>query len=83
MYHSKLRGLGLLVLAIDKAWARLSHGIWNHAWLYHAPQPHKPEASDIISSLGRWEGGGREEMPMKVDHHTRSKQKLQLRQITG
>ena len=68
-------------------WAWLSHCTWNQEWLCHAPHPHEPEASDVISSWGRWEGGERKEIPfhlvMKVFHHARSERKPVLRQIIG
>ena len=72
---------------MDSAWARLSHCTWNQEWLCHAPHPHQPEASDVISSWGRWEGGERKETPfhlaMKVFHHARSDRKPVLRRIIG
>ena len=72
---------------MDRAWARLSHCTWNQKWLSHAlhPHPHESEASDVISSWGRWEGGGGERkeasfhLAMKVFHHVRSDQKPVLR----
>ena len=72
---------------MDRAWARLSHCTWNQEWLSHALHPHEPEASDVISSWGRWEGGERKETPfhlvMKVFRHARSEQKPVLRRIIG
>ena len=73
--------------AMDKACALASHGSWNHELPCHAPQPHEPEASDVILRLGRWDGGGRKEMPFHVvmneAHHARSERNPWLSLITG
>ena len=62
-----------------------SHGTWNHELWYHAPQPHEPEASHDISTVGEWDGAGRNDTPFHLLtnalHQARSQRNPVLRRM--
>ena len=73
----------IMGMSFYKAWARVSQRSWNKDLSCYALQP---QASDVIVSLGSWDGGGRKETPFHVvmneDHHARSDRNPWLSLIT-
>ena len=71
--------------AMDMPCERWSHRSWNHEVWCQAPAPQEPEVSVASSTIGRWEGGERKEMPFqwgrKVCHQARSERKALLRRM--
>ena len=58
-------------LAMDRACDRGPHWTWNHDSRCQAPQPHEPEASEVNSVMGRWDGGGRNDTPFQRVRNSR------------